>query len=104
MIERLVSYFGFSFLCVQTSTFQSNRIQQELGVSMLLLWGLFATKAYTAYLAYQIVPGAGIALACTLSWLGAAASLGSATWRLNPDPNTGKNQSLVPRKVVPKYP
>ena len=67
-----------------------------------MLYGLFASKAYTAYLAYQVSPKAGIALACTLSWLGAAAALGTDTWRLNPDPKTGKKYSLVPTKTIPK--
>jgi len=73
-----------------------NRIEEQLGVSMILLYALFASKAYTAWLAWQIDPTAGIALACTLSWLGAAAALGTATWRLNPDPATGQTQPLVP--------
>lgn len=76
-----------------------NRIEQQLGVSMLLLYALVGTKALAAYVAYQIDPRAGIALACTLSWLFAAAALSTATWRLNPDPKTGRPQSLVPRKA-----
>jgi len=76
-----------------------NRIEQQLGVSMLLLYALFGSKAVTAYIAYRIDPNAGIALACTLSWLLAAAALGTDTWRLNPDPTTGRPQSLVPRKA-----
>ena len=67
---------------------------------MLMLYGLFFSKAYTSYLAYQIVPNAGIALACTLTWLGAAAALGTDTWRLNPDPKTGKRQPLLPTKKI----
>jgi len=65
---------------------------------MLLLYALFGSKAYTAYLAYQIDQTAGVALACTLSWLGAASALGTATWRLNPNPNTGQKDPLVPMK------
>ena len=67
---------------------------------MLLLYALFGSKAYTAYLAYQIDSRAGIALACTLFWIGAASALGTATWRLNPDPVTGKNQPLLPLKKI----
>ena len=65
---------------------------------MLMLYGLFISKVYTAYLAYQIIPNAGIALACTLTWLGAAAALGTDTWRLNPDQKTKKLQPLLPMK------
>ena len=66
---------------------------------MLLLYALFASKAVAAYLAYRIDPNAGIALACTLTWLLAASALGTATWRLNLDPNTGKRDSLLPMKT-----
>ena len=65
---------------------------------MLMLYGMVITKAYTAYLAYQVVPSAGIALATTLSWICAAAALGTSTWKLNPDRKTGKLQSLYPTK------
>ena len=65
-----------------------------------MLYALTASKAVAAVLAYRVDPTAGAVLAATLTWLSAAAALGTATWRLNPDPSTGKPQPLVPRKVV----
>jgi len=93
----MMVHFGFGGLWSNI-----NRVEEQLGLSMIMLYGLFLSKAYTAYLAYRIVPGAGIALACPLSWLAAAAALGTDTWRLNPDSHTGKLQPLLPTKTITK--
>jgi len=89
----MMVHFGISGLWSHV-----NRVENQLGLSMLLLYALFGSKAYTAYLAYQIDPRAGIALACTLSWIGAASALGTATWRINPNPITGKKDPFLPLK------
>lgn len=99
LVLSLNCHYCISFDVLTALYTCSNRIEQQLGVSMLLLYALVGTKALAAYVAYQIDPRAGIALACTLSWLFAAAALSTATWRLNPDPKTGRPQSLVPRKA-----
>ena len=73
-------------------------MEERLGVSMLMLYGLVITKAITAYLAYRIDHTAGIALAATLSWISAAAALGTSVWKLNPDKKTGRLEPLYPVK------
>ena len=90
----MMIHFGFGSLWNHVS-----RVERRLGVSMLMLYGLVITKAITSYVAYRIDPTAGIVLALTLTWISAAATLGTCVWKLNPeDPKTGKLQPLYPVK------
>jgi len=66
---------------------------------VIVLYLLALTKALTAYQFYQINPLAGKLLACTLTWLCAAAALETNTWQLNPDVETGKVEPLYPGKA-----
>lgn len=77
-----------------------NNIERRLGPSVLLLYALALTKAATAFAFYQVHPLAGKLLALTMTWLTAAAALETQTWRLNPDPDTGKKEPLYPAKMA----
>jgi translocator protein len=73
-----------------------NNVEKRYGVSVVGVLCVWLSKAYAAYQYYQIVPLAGKLLALPLIWLSIASSLIAATWRLNPDPNTGKPEPLFP--------
>jgi hypothetical protein len=80
----------------------SNNVERRLGVSVIVLYSLALSKVFAAYKFYQIHPLAGKCLAATLTWLTAAAALETHTWRINPDPDTGKPEPLYPAKA-PKW-
>ncbi|GAX14844.1 hypothetical protein FisN_29Lh052 [Fistulifera solaris] len=73
-----------------------NNVEQRYGTAVVGVVCVWLSKAYAAYQYYQIVPLAGKLLAITLVWLTIAATLVTATWRLNPDDATGQPQSLIP--------
>lgn len=76
-----------------------NNVERRLGVSVILLYGLWFTKAYASYQFYLVDPLAGRLLSLTLGWLTAAAALETNTWLINPDPDIGnKIEPLLPRK------
>ncbi len=71
-----------------------NNVEQRYGTAVVGVGCVWLSKAYAAFRYYQIVPLAGKLLAATLVWLTIAATLVTATWRLNPV--EGKPQSLYP--------
>lgn len=74
-------------------------MERRLGVSVILLYALWLTKAFTAWKFYQINQKAGKLLTITLTWLTAAVALETRTWQINPDPdNGGRKEPLVPMK------
>jgi len=76
-----------------------NIVERRLGVSVILLYALWLTKAFTAWQFYKITSPGGKLLAVTLTWLTAAVALETRTWQINPDPdNGGRKEPLVPMK------
>jgi len=73
-------------------------VERRLGVSVLLLYALWLTKAFAALQFYQVEPLAGKLLAVTLTWISAAAALTTRTWQINPDVDTGELEPLVPMR------
>jgi len=73
-----------------------NNVEQRYGVSVMGVLCVWLSKAHAAYRYYQVVPLAGKVLGVTLVWLTIASTLITATWRLNPDPTTGKPEPLYP--------
>ena len=73
-----------------------NNIERRLGFSVVLLYSLWLTKAFAAWQFYQVKPLAGKLLAVTLTWITAACALETRTWQINPDPDTGKKEPLLP--------
>ncbi|GAX21617.1 hypothetical protein FisN_29Hh052 [Fistulifera solaris] len=71
-----------------------NNVEQRYGTAVVGVACVWLSKAYAAYRYFQIVPVAGKLLAVTLVWLSIAATLVTATWRLNPV--DGQPQSLIP--------
>jgi len=74
----------------------SKLVEGRLGAPVILLYLLWLTKAFAAWQFYQIIPLAGKLLAVTLTWITAAVALETRTWQINPDPNTGKKDPLLP--------
>jgi len=74
----------------------ANNVEDRLGVSVVLIYALWLTKAFAAYQFYRVQPLAGKLLAVTLTWISAAVALLTQTWRLNPDPVTGRLDALTP--------
>jgi len=74
----------------------SNNVEGRLGVSVVLLYSLWLTKAFAALQFYKVKPIAGKLLALTLTWITAAVALTTRTWQINPDPDSGKLEPLVP--------
>jgi translocator protein len=75
-----------------------NNIERRFGVAVtgvLLVW---LSKAHAAYQYGRVNVLAGRLVAATLIWLTIATALVTATWRLNPDPATGKPEPLYPVK------
>jgi len=75
-----------------------NNVEKRLGVSVILLYGLWLSNAFAAFQFYKINPLAGKLLALTQIWITAAAALETSTWQINPDPDTGKPEPLLPRQ------
>jgi len=83
-------------LCIGDLWNTVNNVERRLGVSVVLLFGLWLTKAFAAVQFYKVRPQAGKLLAVTLTWITAAVALQTRTWQINPDSNTGKREPLVP--------
>ena len=80
-------------LCIGNLWNTVNTIEQRLGVSVVVLWCLWWTKAFAAYQFYVVDHHAGILLACTLPWISAAVALQTRTWQLNPMTTTRTRRS-----------
>ncbi|KAL3898748.1 MAG: hypothetical protein SGARI_006606, partial [Bacillariaceae sp.] len=73
-----------------------NNKERRYGTSVVGVLTVWASAAAAAYQYYQVSPLAGKLLSLPLIWLTIASSLIVRTWQLNPDPNTGKTESLIP--------
>lgn len=73
-----------------------NNVERRLGVSVILLYSLWLSKAFAAFQFFKVEPLAGKLLALTLTWISAACALETRTWQINPDPDTGKREPLLP--------
>lgn len=73
-------------------------MERRLGVSVVLLYAMWLTKAFAALQFYRVEPRAGKLLALTLTWITAAVALTTRTWQINPDVDTGKLEPLVPMR------
>lgn len=76
----------------------SNRVEQRLGASVPVLYGLLLSNVYASYQFYLRRPVAGKWLLATSTWLAAAAALETHVWLLNPDSSTGQPEPLYPAK------
>jgi translocator protein len=74
-----------------------NNVERRYGTSVLGIIGVYTSAAFAAFSYAQQVPLAGKLLALKLIWLSVASSLIVRTWQLNPNPQTGKPYSLLPR-------
>ena len=73
-----------------------NNIERRFGVAVTGVLCVWLSKAHAAYQYRLVHPLAGMLLGATLIWLSIASALVTATWRLNPDPDTGKLEPLYP--------
>jgi translocator protein len=73
-----------------------NNVERRYGVSVVGLACVWLSKACAAYAYHRAVPRAGMLLALPLLWLTVASALIYSTWRINPDPSTGKPDPLYP--------
>lgn len=73
-----------------------NNVERRYGVSVVGVACVWLSKAYAAYSYGRVVPRAGTLLALPLVWLTVASALIYSTWRINPDPTTGKPEPLYP--------
>lgn len=89
LYETLTPCFYFKY---------SNNVDRRLGFSVPVLYALALSKMLAAYRFYLVDPLLGKCLAATLTWITAAAALETHTWRINPDPDTGKPEPLYPAK------
>mmetsp|Transcript_33510 Transcript_33510/g.33753 ORF Transcript_33510/g.33753 Transcript_33510/m.33753 type:complete len:111 (-) Transcript_33510:239-571(-) len=92
---RLKKFLTFLF---HPSNQYSDNVERRLGVSVVGLYSIWLTKAFAAWQFYRVNPRAGKLLAVTLTWITAALALQIRTWQINPDPDTGKREPLVPMK------
>lgn len=90
-------------LCVASLWNTINNVERRLGVSVIVLYLMWLSKAYAAYEFWRIDKISGQLLAATLTWLTAAAALETNTWLINPDSDTGKVEPLYPAKVEGKW-
>ena len=73
-----------------------NNVERRYGASVLGVLCVWISAAFAAFNYYQVLPLAGQLLSLKLIWLTIASSLIFQTWRLNPDPETGKKDALMP--------
>lgn len=73
-----------------------NNVEKRFGVSVTGVLFVWLSKAFAAWQYYQVNAFAGKLVVVPLIWLTIAATLITATWRLNPDPSTGKPEPLYP--------
>jgi tryptophan-rich sensory protein len=85
-------------LCIGSLWNTVNNVDRRLGFSVPVLYALALSKMLAAYRFYLVDPLLGKCLAATLTWITAAAALETHTWRINPDPDTGKPEPLYPAK------
>ena len=79
-----------------------NNVERRYGVSFEVVTLVWLSKAHAAYQFTRVNAVAGRVLAATLVWLTIASALVFTTWRINPDPSTGKPEPLYPvRGKVP---
>ena len=75
-----------------------NNVEQRYGVAVVGVICVWLSKAFASWKYGTIVPIAGKLLSVSLVWLTIASALVTSTWRLNPDPQTGKPEPLYPVK------
>jgi translocator protein len=73
-----------------------NNVERRFGVAVTGVCCVWLSKAHAAFQYRQVHPMAGALLGATLIWLTIASALVTATWRLNPDRETGKLEPLYP--------
>ena len=73
-----------------------NNVERRFGVAVTGVFAVWWSKAHAAYQYRLVHPVAGAVLGATLIWLTIASALVTATWRLNPDPDTGLLEPLYP--------
>lgn len=73
-----------------------NNVERRYGVAVTGVFCVWLSKAHAAYQYGLVDIVAGKLLGATLIWLTIASTLVTATWRLNPDPATGKPEPLYP--------
>lgn len=75
-----------------------NNVEKRYGVAVVGILFVWLSKAFAAWQYWAVVPIAGKLLSASLVWLTVASALVTSTWRLNPDPHTGKPEPLYPVK------
>lgn len=82
-----------------------NNVEKRFGVAVVGVLAVWLSKAYAVYRFSQVDLLAGKMLSLTMVWLSIAAALVTATWKLNPDPATGKPEPLYPvqGEIVTKF-
>jgi tryptophan-rich sensory protein len=73
-----------------------NNVDRRYGASVTGVLCVTASALNAAYQYYKVNSLAGKLLGLTLLWFAVASSLITATWKLNPDPSTGKKDPLYP--------
>jgi translocator protein len=73
-----------------------NNVERRYGASVLGVFCVWLSKAHAVYRYSMVNSVAGKLLGATLIWLTIASALVTATWRLNPDPATGRPEPLYP--------
>lgn len=79
-----------------------NNTERRYGVAVTGVVAVLASKVFAAFQYYNVNALAGKLLGGTCIWLTVATALIAATWRLNPDPATGKPEPLYPVKGAVK--
>jgi len=76
-----------------------NNVERRYGTSCVGVLCVWLSAAFAAYSYGQVDPAlAGKLLSLPLIWLTIASSLIIRTWQLNPNPDTGEKESLLPTK------
>ncbi len=73
-----------------------NNVERRFGVAVTGVACVWLSKAHAAYQYRLVHPLAGTILGATLIWLTIASALVTATWKLNPNPDTGELEPLYP--------
>jgi len=74
-----------------------NNVERRYGTSVLGIVCVYTSAAFAAFQYSKVLPVAGKLLSLKMIWLTIASSLIIQTWRLNKNPKTGKNYSLLPK-------
>ena len=75
-----------------------NNVERRYGVAVIGVLFVWLSKVHAAYRFFQVDQLAGKLLGLTVVWLTIATALITRTWQLNPDPETGKPETLYPAK------